>query len=86
MASVLKRLREVAEMREAGVTDRDQFRTLKELRDEPRRVPKYFAARQGAKEEERGRSKRALDELSRNGTSIKTLARAMHILFFGKDK
>lgn len=88
MSSVLKRLREVAEMREIGETDRGTYRDLKELRERGKaNVKKALEARarlgtaQSPRyaDEYKSRLRRALEAFV-GDFSLKSVRRAARIM------
>jgi hypothetical protein len=87
MSSVLKRLKETAEMREVGLTDRAQFRHAKYLSGDDGRARRYLRPQlTGVSEEDKlakARSKAALKELHQ-GSRLKSFVKALRVFFGGK--
>lgn len=85
MSSVLKRLRERSEMREAGIDDRGDYREFKELRERgASRARRAFEVPDTAPHETRSRSKQALELIDQQGITLKSLARAARMMVTGK--
>lgn len=87
MSSVLKRLRETAEMRELKLTDRYQYRRAKYLSADDGRARRALAPQlTGDREKDKlakERSKAALDQLHR-GSRLKSFVKALGVFFGGK--
>lgn len=88
MSSILKRLRETADMRELGYTRRDRYRNEKWLAQHPDAAKRYFAraperVKSEHKEHVQKRSELALQQLS-GGVTLRSFAKAMKVFIQGK--
>lgn len=99
MSSVLKRLRETAEMRELKVADRREYRWMKALAEDDGATGRFIKARTPSerdvdvlaeddpdrqkKAQARERSKAALAELHR-GSRLKNVVKALRTFFGGR--